>query len=226
MDTKQHWEKIYATRRATEVSWFQTDPHRSLAFIRRVAPDVHSAIADVGGGASTLVDALLHAGYQALTVLDISAAALAQARDRLADSAGKVNWLVANALEPALPQAGIDFWHDRAVFHFLTDPRDRERYIEQVRRAIRPGGYVLIATFAEDGPQKCSGLNVTRYSTSALKAQFGDQFELVDHDREDHVTPAGVHQSFQYCLLRFLPRTPEQPVAKQGDEADGAGGEA
>lgn len=206
MDPKQHWEHIYTTKRATEVSWFQTDPHVSLAFIRRVAPDVHTTIADVGGGASTLVDGLLQAGYQNLTVLDISDAALAQARNRLADTAKQVNWVAANALDPALPQAGIDFWHDRAVFHFLTNSADRVRYIEQVRRAMRPGGHVLVATFAEDGPQKCSGLNVARFSTSALKAQFGDEFDLVDNEREDHVTPTGVHQSFQYCLLRFVPR--------------------
>jgi ubiquinone/menaquinone biosynthesis C-methylase UbiE len=205
LDPKEHWEHIYVTKRASDVSWFQTDPHVSLAFIRRVAPDIRTTIADVGGGASTLVDGLLQAGYRNITVLDISAAALAQARDRLADSANLVNWIVANALDPALPQAGIDFWHDRAVFHFLTESGDRVRYVEQVRRAVRPGGHVLIATFAEDGPQKCSGLNVARYSTTALKAQFGEQFDLVSSEREDHVTPAGIHQSFQYCLLRYVP---------------------
>jgi ubiquinone/menaquinone biosynthesis C-methylase UbiE len=206
VDPKQHWEHIYTTKRATEVSWFQTEPRISLAFIRRTSPDLRTVVADVGGGASTLVDELLQSGYQNITVLDISAAALAQARDRLGDAAKNVHWVVASVLDAVLPQAGVDFWHDRAVFHFLADPGDRARYIGQVRRALRFGGHILVATFAEDGPQKCSGLEVSRYSESALMAQFGEEFELVGKEREDHVTPAGVHQSFQYCLFRYVPR--------------------
>lgn len=206
MDPQQHWEHIYTTKRAAEVSWFQSEPRMSLAFIRRTYPDVHTVVADVGGGASTLVDQLLQLGYHNVTVLDISASALAQARDRLGDAAKHVHWVVANALDAVLPQAEVDFWHDRAVFHFLSDPGDRARYVGQVRCALRPGGHILVATFAEDGPQKCSGLDVSRYSESALAAQFGEEFELVDKEREDHVTPAGVHQSFQYCLFRYVPR--------------------
>jgi ubiquinone/menaquinone biosynthesis C-methylase UbiE len=177
----------------------------SLTFIHRFTPDVHSAIADVGGGASTLVDNLLRAGYNNVMVLDVSAAALRQARKRLGDAATQVSWREANVMDPVLPERSIDFWHDRAVFHFLTNPYDRAQYVQQVRRVLRPGGYALIATFAEDGPQRCSGLEVVRYGVSELQAQFGEGFLLVAAEREDHPTPTGVHQAFQYCLFRSVP---------------------
>ncbi len=205
MNPKQHWEKIYTERRPDAVSWFQREARMSMELIRRVAPDSRAAIVDVGGGASTLVDGLLQAGYRNIVVLDISAAALARARERLGAESSRVTWLEANVLDAVFPEAGVDVWHDRAVFHFLSDQADRSRYVEQVRRALRPGGHVVIATFAEDGPDRCSGLPVTRYSPKALSAQFGEDFPLIDSDHEDHVTPAGVHQSFQYSLCHFLP---------------------
>lgn len=206
MNPKQHWEKIYTERRPDAVSWFQREARMSMELVRRVAPDSRASIVDVGGGASTLVDGLLLAGYRNIAVLDISSVALARARERLGAEASRVMWLEANVLDAVFPEAGVDVWHDRAVFHFLSDQADRSRYVEQVRRALRPGGYVVIATFAEDGPDRCSGLPVTRYSPKTLCTQLGDDFALVDSDHEDHVTPAGVHQSFQYSLLRFGPR--------------------
>ncbi len=205
VDPKEHWEHVYTTRRETDVSWYQAEPRLSLDIIRRVVPDPETRIADVGGGASRLVDELLKAGYRNLTVLDISPAALAQSQQRLGALAGQIKWIAGNALDPLLPASSVDFWHDRAVFHFLVDPPDRSRYIQQVRRAVQPRGHILVATFAEDGPQKCSGLPVARYSESALIAQFGEGFELLDTRREDHMTPARVHQSFLYCLLLYNP---------------------
>ena len=213
MDLKRHWETIYETKRASQVSWFQAEARLSLGLIRRVAPERAAAILDVGGGASTLADGLLEAGYSRLTVLDLSAAALAQVKERLGPAAERVTWHEANVLEARLQPAGFDVWHDRAVFHFLTNAADRMRYVEQVRHAVRPGGHVLVATFAEDGPTRCSGLEVARYAPEALHGQFGDGFCLIESAREDHVTPSGTHQAFVYCLCRYEPRAGARSAA-------------
>jgi SAM-dependent methyltransferase len=203
VDLKSHWERIYRDKLPTQVSWYQLHALRSLDLIRRVSPPPDGAIIDVGGGASTLIDDLLDAGYHDLTVLDLSAAALAETRTRLGAQAGGVRWIEANILDAPLPKAGFSVWHDRAVFHFLTAPVDRARYVAQVRQAVRPGGFVLVATFADDGPTRCSGLQVARYSPEALHAEFGAPFQLMASEREEHVTPAGVRQAFIYCLCRI-----------------------
>lgn len=202
MDPKSHWERIYRTKLPTQVSWYQAHARRSLDLIRRVSPPPNGAIIDVGGGASTLIDDLLDAGYHDLTVLDLSATALAEARVRLDMRAGSVRWIEVDILDAPLPKAGYSLWHDRAVFHFLTAPADRARYVAQVRRAVRSGGFVLVATFADDGPTRCSGLEVDRYSPDALHAEFGAPFRLMVSEREEHVTPGGVRQAFIYCLCR------------------------
>jgi SAM-dependent methyltransferase len=204
-DQKAHWEHVYRTKRPTEVSWYQPEPLLSLELIRRAVPAPSARIIDVGGGASTLADGLLHAGYSNITVLDLSATALAESRGRLGDSAARVQWLEDDVLNATLPEAAYDLWHDRAVFHFLTNADDRAAYVAQVRRAVRPGGYVLVATFAEDGPLTCSGLPVARYSPETLHHEFDGGFELVENVREHHVTPGGSTQSFLYCLCRFMP---------------------
>jgi SAM-dependent methyltransferase len=203
MDRKSHWEHIYRTKLPTEVSWYQPHVVRSLDLIRRASPPPNGAIIDVGGGASTLIDDLLDAGYQDLTVLELSATALAEARKRLGAEAGRVRWIEADILDASLPAGGYSVWHDRAAFHFLTAPADRARYIAQVRRAVRPGGLVLVATFADDGPTRCSGLEVRRYSPEALHAEFGAPFRPLASEYEQHVTPAGVRQAFLYCLCRM-----------------------
>jgi ubiquinone/menaquinone biosynthesis C-methylase UbiE len=205
MDAKTHWQHVYRTKRADEVSWFQREPTVSTELIRRAAPETTARIVDVGGGASTLVDSLLRHGYSELTVLDLSSAALAQARERLGAAGPAVTWQEADVLTVELPAAAFDVWHDRAVFHFLTEPADRSAYVAQVRRALRPGGHLLVATFAEDGPVKCSGLSVARYSAQTLGDEFGTPFRLVESVREQHVTPSGTTQSFVYCLCRFTP---------------------
>lgn len=203
MDAKNHWENIYSSKSATEVSWFQEEAEMSLALITAVAPDPTAAILDVGGGASRLVDGLLRKGYGNVTVLDLSSAALEQARARLGEVAAGVKWLEADIRTIGFPEAAIDVWHDRAVFHFLTGEEDRKAYVQQVQRAVRPGGHVLVATFADDGPERCSGLEVARYSPDALHAEFGDAFRLVRSEREEHVTPWGATQRFVYCLCRY-----------------------
>jgi SAM-dependent methyltransferase len=204
MDTAAHWESVYRLKRPEEVSWFQREPSVSIRLIRHAAPHPTAAILDVGGGASRLVDHLLLAGYSDVSVLDVSATALAEARTRLGKAASRVRWLKADMLNVSLAPRSVDVWHDRAVFHFLTEASQRAAYVEQVRRAVRPGGHVIVATFAEDGPQTCSGLSVDRYSPETLHAEFDDGFELVDAVREQHITPAGVTQSFVYCLCRHV----------------------
>lgn len=201
-DTKNHWEDVYARRTPDSVSWFQPHAEHSLDLIARTGLTHDAAIIDVGGGASTLVDDLLARGYHDLTVLDLSAAALDAAQARLGDDARRVRWFEADITEVALPAQRYDLWHDRAVFHFLTDAAQRQAYVERVLRAVKPGGHVIVATFAEDGPDRCSGLPVMRYGADTLHAEFGVPFELLEHSRETHHTPGGAVQQFVYCYCR------------------------
>jgi SAM-dependent methyltransferase len=202
MRPEEHWERVYRSKAPTEVSWYQPEARLSLELIRRIAPDGATPILDVGGGASTLVDGLLDAGYRTITVLDLAPTALALAQRRLGALAERVTWLAADVLSAALPKGGYSVWHDRAVFHFLTDPDDRARYVEQTRRCVRPGGHVIVASFGQDGPTRCSGLEVMRYSPETMHAEFGPVFRLLDSVREEHHTPSGTIQAFVYCLCR------------------------
>ncbi len=202
MPSKTHWEKIYASKPTTAVSWFQEHARHSLDLIAATGIPRDGAIIDVGGGASTLVDDLLAAGYSALTVLDLSAAALTAAQARLGVKAAQVNWLESDITTAVLPCSAFDVWHDRAVFHFLTTPEERQAYVQTVLRSVKPGGHVIVATFAEDGPIQCSGLPVQRYSAAELHAEFGAPFTLVHHDKEEHHTPFGTVQQFVYCYCR------------------------
>ncbi|MDO8909437.1 MAG: class I SAM-dependent methyltransferase [Pseudohongiella sp.] len=204
MQTKEHWEQVYSTNAVDEVSWFQDHAELSMKIIRDNKVAKTARIIDVGGGASTFADDLLDDGYQALTVLDLSAAALEKARSRLGVKASTVKWLDANILDVELPAHYYDVWHDRAVFHFLTSVEERQRYVEQVVHAVKPGGLVIVATFAEDGPEKCSGLPVMRYSKDALHAEFGQPFVLLGSEPELHMTPAGKQQKFVYCFCKRL----------------------
>jgi SAM-dependent methyltransferase len=202
MDQRKHWEGIYRTKDVNTVSWFQQEARESLNLITRFVPDRSAPIIDVGGGAAVLVDDLLAAAYKDVTVLDISETALEVSRHRLGDGAARVKWIAADVRDAPLGDGAYAVWHDRAVFHFLTDGRDRQAYVEQVHRTVRPGGYVLVATFAEDGPATCSGLPVVRYSPESLHSEFGPSFRVMASAREDHHTPAGGEQSFLYCLCR------------------------
>ena len=203
MDSKSHWETVYSTKRSDSVSWFQEHAEESLRLIAATRLGSAAAIIDVGGGASTLVDDLLAAGFSDIGVLDLSAAAMAAARQRLGVAAGKVAWIEGDITQVDLPCARFDIWHDRAVFHFLTDTASRRLYVEQVMRAVRPGGHVIVATFAKDGPEQYSGLPVMRYSADELHAEFGDGFKLLAHQKEQHRTPLGRVQQFVYCYCRM-----------------------
>jgi trans-aconitate methyltransferase len=201
-ETQDHWNRVYTTRAVDAVSWYQAQPKISLELIAAADLPVDAPIIDIGGGASVLVDCLLAQGRSALSVLDVSAAALANSRARLGANATKVQWIEADVREFEPPQR-YALWHDRAVFHFLTDPADRERYMAAMRRSLKPRAHVVVATFALDGPARCSGLDVARYDAATLHAQFGDDFELLDSRRETHITPAGAEQRFTWIHLRL-----------------------
>jgi ubiquinone/menaquinone biosynthesis C-methylase UbiE len=202
MTRREHWESVYAGKAATEVSWYQPHALRSMQLIRDAGVPASAAIVDIGGGASTLVDDLVAAGFDKVTVMDISGAALAIARARLGPASDRVRWIESDVLEYPFPGAAFDVWHDRAVFHFLTHDEDRRAYVEAARRALKAGGILIVATFADDGPTRCSGLPVMRYDANALQAAFGPDFETIACDRHVHRTPAGVAQSFVQCALR------------------------
>lgn len=205
MDLRSYWDEVYRTKGPERVSWFQAEARLSRMLIERSAPDRGARIIDIGGGASTLVAGLLDAGYGHLTVVDLSSTALALAQQRLGRDADRVTWIAGDVLALDVPPAAFDLWHDRAVFHFLTEAEDRTRYVAQVRRTVAPGGHLLVATFADDGPTRCSGLAVARYSPAALHAEFGPDFHLLASERELHATPTGSQQAFTYCLCRFEP---------------------
>jgi 2-polyprenyl-3-methyl-5-hydroxy-6-metoxy-1,4-benzoquinol methylase len=202
MQTKEHWEKVYTTKAANTVSWFQPHAELSLKLIREAGTAPDASIIDVGGGASTLVDDLLADGHTNITVLDLSGSALAAAKKRLAARAASVRWIEGNILDVELPKETYDVWHDRAVFHFLTTPEERHSYVQAVLNAVKPGGLVIVSTFAEDGPTRCSGLPVMRYRADELHAQFGEPFLLLGHEKEAHHTPGGNEQKFVYCWCR------------------------
>ena len=200
-DRTTHWQNVYATKGEAEVSWFQDTPAISLEMIRAASPDQNAAIIDIGGGASRLADALLQDGYRNLAVLDISANALDAVKQRIGAAASAVDWIVADATTWQ-PVKSYDIWHDRAAFHFLTDPHDRAAYVERLRSAVAAGGHVIIATFAPDGPEKCSGLPVQRHDSASLSAELGPEFELVETRSDIHGTPWQSTQAFQFSRFR------------------------
>jgi 2-polyprenyl-3-methyl-5-hydroxy-6-metoxy-1,4-benzoquinol methylase len=194
-----HWEQVYETRSTDEVSWFQAEPSVSRRLVED-AVGTHGSVVDVGAGASRLVDLLLDDGFRDLTVLDVSARALAVVRQRLGRRSSAVTWVHGDVLDWQ-PGRTFDVWHDRAVFHFLTDPQDRSRYVELVEGAVRPGGTVIMVTFAPDGPTHCSGLPVSRSDAAGLATAFGEAFVLSHAEREEHVTPSGAVQPFTWAVL-------------------------
>ncbi|MYM95887.1 class I SAM-dependent methyltransferase [Duganella vulcania] len=199
MNEQQHWDHVYRTKASDAVSWYRQHLETSLALIARATTDRSAQIIDVGGGEATLVDDLLAEGYRHVSVLDISQAAVEVAKKRLGPKSDQVNWLVADITKATLPNACFDVWHDRAVFHFLTEEAQRIAYVKRVAQAVKPGGHVIIATFGLDGPEQCSGLDVVRYDSSGLHDQFGTRFKLVESSTEFHETPFGTTQQFLYC---------------------------
>jgi len=201
LDREKHWQNVYQTKGEQQVSWSQPTPEPSLGLIEKYAPGRTASIVDIGGGASRLVDALHERGYQHITVLDLSEAALQSAKERLGANAAPVQWIAADATKWQPPHS-FDIWHDRAAFHFLVDPRDRTAYIARLHQGVKQGGHAIIATFALDGPEKCSGLPVQRYDHVALGKALGPAFELVHHQPHHHLTPWGASQSFQFSVFR------------------------
>jgi ubiquinone/menaquinone biosynthesis C-methylase UbiE len=199
---KAHWEDVHASRAPTELSWYQSRPTRSLELMEQFGSEPSTAFIDVGGGASTLVDALLDRGLRSVTVLDISHAALEHAKARLGPRAARVTWVEADITRIELGSNAYDVWHDRALFHFLTDRLERQRYVDAAARAIRPGGIALIVTFALHGPPRCSGIDVVRYSPELLAREFGTRFSFERSEDELHRTPSGGTQAFTYTVLR------------------------
>ena len=202
MESKAHWERIYKSKGVREVSWFQEHASQSIALIKKTGVSPGAKIIDVGGGASTLVDDLLDEGYSEIAVLDISGAALRRSQDRLGDRASRVTWLELDITQAELNSNFYDVWHDRAVFHFLTRADDRNRYVQAVNRSVKSGGHVIVASFAPAGPERCSGLEVVRYSPETMHDEFGNDFELVDSTTQTHHTPFGTDQQFIYCYCR------------------------
>src|SRR5438552_5814148 len=181
MNTKSHWENIYATKAADQVSWYSEHLDNSLELILQTGVQKNAAVIDVGGGSSTLVDDLLDNGFVDLSVLDISGTAIAKSKQRLAVRSERVNWIEADITQAVLPADHYDLWHDRAVFHFLTDLADRRKYVELVMRSLKVDGHIIVASFGPEGPQKCSGLDVVRYSPESMHDEFGGGFRLVSH---------------------------------------------
>ncbi len=202
-DRSGHWENVYSSKGEAEVSWFQEDPAPSLALIAAAGVTLAAAVIDIGGGASRLVDALLARGHGDVTVLDLSAPALEAARRRLGPTGDAVHWIVAD-VTTWQPPCRYDVWHDRAAFHFLTDPADRAAYVAALTAALPPGGHAVIATFAPDGPERCSGLPVMRYDGESLAAVLGAGFARLETVAHSHLTPWGAAQSFQFSLFRRL----------------------
>jgi|SRR5215469_15523448 len=203
MDVRTHWEKIYTTKAPDQVSWYRPHLETSLALIKRSAPDRTASIIDVGGGESTLVDDLREQGFENITVLDVSQAAINASRERLGERAAGVHWIAADITQVELERLAYDVWHDRAVFHFLTAHEQRAAYVRQVARSVKSGGHVIVSTFGPEGPTTCSGLDVVRYDADALHDEFGARFRLIESSKEMHQTPFGTAQQFLYCYCRL-----------------------
>jgi len=204
VDPTAHWQHIYASRSNTELSWYQPAPALSLELVEQCRMDTDDPIIDVGGGASSLVDCLAAGGFTRIAVLDLSEAALAVSRKRLGARSVDIEWIESDitAFEPA---HDFRLWHDRALFHFLTEPADRQRYVEVLKRALPPGGHLILASFAVGGPERCSGLPIVQYDGPKLLAELGGEFKIVEQRRENHVTPAGNVQEFAWFRCTRAP---------------------
>lgn len=203
MNKKSHWENVYQTKEVDQVSWYRDHLDNSLQMILNTKVSKDAAVIDVGGGSSTLIDDLLEHSFADVSVLDISAAALEKSKERLGQKAQQIEWIEADITEVTLPENHYDVWHDRAVFHFLTDENDRRKYVELVKKSLKVGGHIIVASFGLNGPQKCSGLDVVQYSPDSMHDEFGKSFELVKSISEKHETPFKTTQEFVYCYCRL-----------------------
>ncbi len=203
MEIKSHWESVYKAKKPTEVSWYQPHLNKSLEFILDTGVHHESEIIDVGGGASTLADDLLARSFKRITVVDISSNSLDISKARMDEQAQNIHWIEGDITSVSLPVCHYDLWHDRAVFHFLINPEDRKGYIENLKRSLKPGGHLIMATFGLKGPERCSGLEVGRYGSDMLRRELGSEFRLLQAQEEEHITPQGLKQHFLYCYFRL-----------------------
>ena len=203
MDARSHWEQVYATKDREQVSWFRPHLERSLELIERAAPDRAASILDVGAGQSTLLDDLLTLGYGNITVLEISPTAMEVLKERVGQAGRAIQWICGDVTEAVLPETSFDLWHDRALFHFLTEAEQRRAYVKRVKRALKPGGSLIVSTFGPSGPERCNGLAAMRYDASSLGSEFGDRFRLVESSLDLHETPSRAVQQFLTCRYRF-----------------------
>jgi len=203
MNTSSYWENVYASKDFNEVSWFQAYPTQSLGLIQRSGISKKSNIIDIGGGTSSLVDKLVIEGFESISVLDISSNALEKSKHRLGTKSKQVQWIIGDVLKVDLPIHCFNLWHDRAVMHFLTNVNDRQAYISKALASLKPGGFIAIVTFAEDGPDRCSGLPVQRVSIDTLSHEFGKNVCLVAGEKHSHFTPDGMEQQFLSCLFQL-----------------------
>jgi ubiquinone/menaquinone biosynthesis C-methylase UbiE len=202
MNQKDHWQQVYSTRQTDNLGWYKPHLTTSMSWIKALNLAPEDPVIDVGGGASTLVDDLLELDYQSVSVLDISDHAISAARQRLAKKAAMVTWLVGDITSIDLPTNYYKLWHDRAVFHFLTEQEQQQKYRHNLLKSLKPGGYLVIGTFAPEAPAICSGLPVQRYSPEQLVKALGEELELMRHHKELHITPGGVEQMYLYCQFR------------------------
>lgn len=205
MDRREHWEGVYTSKATDRLGWFRPHLETSFSWIGELGLSPDSPLIDIGGGASTLVDDLIEAGHTAITVLDVSEAALDAAKSRLGEQARLVTWIRADVTDAGAITGRFELWHDRAVFHFLVEEDDRRAYVANLEKSVEPGGHLVIGTFAPEAPPKCSGLPVQRYEHEQLAEALGSGFELLRHHKEMHVTPGGVEQMYVYCLFRRIP---------------------
>lgn len=201
LDRKKHWENVFATKTETEVSWFQTYPKTSVEFLELFNLPLDANIIDIGGGDSHFVDALLDKGYKNISVLDISANAIERAKKRLGSKGENISWIVSD-ITKFVPTVKFDFWHDRAAFHFLTDADDVNKYVSIAENSINTNGYLILGTFSENGPQKCSGLEIQQYNEASMLARFGVAFNKIKCITEDHITPFNTVQNFLFCSFQ------------------------
>ncbi|MFC2027683.1 class I SAM-dependent methyltransferase [Chloroflexota bacterium] len=204
MKQKSHWEGIYHHTDPFTVGWFRLHLETSLQLIDETELNQSAQIIDIGGGCSTLVDDLLDRGFVNITVLDLSSHAIEITKKRLGDRSDEVTWMEADVTKDLLPVNHYDLWHDRAVFHFLTNPEDRSAYRTAVQQSLKPNGQLIMATFSPEAPPKCSGLDVVRYTVDSLCHEFQDGFRLVHSHEQEHVTPSGVRQPYMYCYFRKI----------------------
>ncbi|CAM4049358.1 class I SAM-dependent methyltransferase [Gillisia hiemivivida] len=200
---KKHWETIYDTKKLNEVSWYQAVPETSLNFINSAEVSKDAQIIDIGGGDSFLADNLISIGYTNLSVLDISGNAIERAKKRLRENADEVTWIVSDITD-FKPSISYDIWHDRAAFHFLTSSEDIRKYLDTMESAITPNGYLILGTFSENGPTKCSGIEIKQYSIEELKTAIPDTFKFIEGKNIDHPTPSGSMQNFTFCKFQKI----------------------